>query len=418
MSTVWVVLETASALVALLAALLVIGRYRTSSMLRDLALVQAFVVLAVANLLPNVLPALVDREAEASVLRLRLQLVCGVLAAAAFVSASVAGDVKVARRYRAPVVALATAFLVPAVGVVALEASGVDDAIGVGPRVLKGVAGILFAVAALGFRTESRRLDQRDDLRRSLTVGMLLAATARLIYVVDPAPLVVSAASPRLGDFARFGFYAVLLTGAVREIRSYWQRMAVHEERQRLARDLHDGVAQELAFIATEAARQRPKPDQLEQIAAAAGRALDESRRAISALSRPLAQPLDEAVAEAAEEVAGRSGVRVRLDLASGVEVSPGVREELVRILREAVGNAARHSQAASIDVQLRKEDRRIRLRVVDDGRGFVPTETSGRFGIASMTQRASAIGGALSIATEPGAGTTVEVDLPVPSRS
>ena len=417
MPTVWVVVETASALVALLAALLVIGRYRSSSLLRHLALVQAFVVIAVANLLPNVLPSLVDRDAEATLLRLRLQLVCGVFAAAAFVSASVAGEAKVARRRLSPLVALAIALVVPAIGVAALDTIDLQEATGVAPRLLHGVAGILFAVAALGFRTASKG-DEGDLLRRSLTVGMLLAGTSRLIYVVDPAPLDVATASPRVGDFARFGFYAVLLTGAVREIRSYWQRMAVLEERRRLARDLHDGVAQELAFIATEAVRRNPGPAQLEQIAAAAGRALDESRRAISALSRPLDQSLDEAVAEAAEEVAGRSGVRVRLDLAPGVEVAPNVREGLVRILREAVTNAARHSEAAAIDVHLDRDDRRIRLRVVDDGRGFVAEEASGRFGITSMTQRASAMGGALSIDTAPGSGTTVELHLPVAASS
>ena len=412
MQTVWVVVETASALVALLVALLVIGRYRTSSMLRDLALVQAFVVLAVANLLPNVLPAILDRGAVTSLLRLRLQLVCGVLAAATFVGASVAGDTRIVRRSWWPVFATGFSLVLPALGVLALRAVDIDEPTRAAPRFLLGLAGILFAVAALGFRREVKGLGEGEELRRSLGLAMLLAGTARLGYVFDPAPL--AASSPQLGDFARFGFYAVLLTAAIREIRSYWQRMAVHEERQRLARDLHDGVAQELAFIATEAVRRDPQPDQLAQIAAAASRALDESRRAISALSRPLEQPLDEAVAEAAEEVAGRTGVRVKLDLASGVEVAPSVREELVRILREAVSNAARHSDAASIAVQLRSSDPHgVRLRVVDDGRGFVPSESSGRFGLSSMTQRAAAIGGVLSIESQPGAGTTVEVDVP-----
>ena len=412
MSTVWVVVETASALVALLAALLVIGRYRSSSMLRHLALVQAFVVLAVANLLPNLLPALVDGERQADVLRIRLQLVCGVLAAIAFTIAAFAGDARIARRSHAPLLAGTLAFVAPAVGVVLLRALDLSATEGLTPRLLHGVAGILFAVAVLGFRSGLGRAGD-DDLRRILSIGMIVAAVARLAYVLHPVEL--RERGPQIGDVLRFGFYAVLLLGAVLEIRSYWERMAAGDERRRLARDLHDGVAQELAFIATEAVRRDPAPDHLARIGAAAARALDESRRAISALSRPLDQPLDEAVAEAAEEVAGRTGVPLRLDLAADVDVPAPVREELVRILREAVGNAARHAEADSISVQLRRDGPRILLRVVDDGRGFVQGAPSDRFGITSMSERAASIGGQLSISSSPGAGTTVEVDLPVP---
>jgi signal transduction histidine kinase len=412
LSTVWVVMETASALVALLAALLVVGRYRSSNLLRHFALVQAFIVLAFANLLPNVLPALVGRGSESSLLRARLQLVCGVLAAVAFAIAAFAGETRLTRRARAAMLAAPVAIVAPSVGVALLRALDWSVVDGLAPRVFNGLAGILFAVAALGFRARSGHAAE-GDVRRFLAFGMIVAAAARLAYVLQPTDL--GPRGPEIGDVLRFGFYAVLLVGAVEEIRSYWERTAASEERRRLARDLHDGVAQELAFIATEAIRRDAAPDQLARISAAAERALDESRRAISALSRPLHQPLDEAVAEAAEGVASRTGVPLRLDLATDVEVPAAVREELVRILREAVGNAARHAHAATIVVQLQRDEERILLRVVDDGLGFEQPATTDRYGITSMTERAVAIGGRLSISSCPGGGTTVEVDLPLP---
>ena len=410
------VLETTSALVALLAALLVVGRFRSSPFVRDLALVQAFVVLAVANLLPNLLPALVAESGEAALLRLRLRLVCGVLAALSFAVAATAGDLRLARRTLPPGAAAATGLVAPALGILLLESLRIElDSVGA-VRAMQAISGVAFALAALGFGAPKRSTDDRDRLRSYLAVGSLIAAGSRLAAVVEPAT--VLSRELRIDDLLRGAFYAVLLAGAIDEIRSYWQRIAVHEERRRVARDLHDGVAQELAFIVTEAARHQATVEQLDRIGAAATRALDESRRAISALTRPLDQPLDEAVGLAAEEVAARTGAAVRLDLDPTVAVNPTVREALVRILREAVSNAARHANADTIDVVLAQERDHLVLRVVDDGDGFNPTEVDDRFGIVSMTERAAAIGGQLSIATELGAGTTVELDIPVGSAS
>jgi signal transduction histidine kinase len=411
-----VVLETTSALVALLAALLVVGRYRSSPYVRDLALVQAFIVLAVGNLLPNLLPALVDTTGEGPLLRLRLRLVCGVVAALAFAVAAIAGDLRLARRTVPPAIAAALGLLAPALGVLLLQSLDIDVDSVTAVRAMQAVAGVCFALAALGFGAPKRAKVDNDRLRSYLAIGTLIAAGSRLAAVVEPTTVLSS--DLRIDDVLRAGFYAVLLAGGIDEIRSYWQRIAVHEERRRLARDLHDGVAQELAFITTEAARHRATPEQLERIGAAAARALDESRRAISALTRPLDQPLDEAVGLAAEEVAARTGAAVHLDLDPTVVVSPPVREALVRILREAVSNAARHANAETIDVVLARDRERLVLRVVDDGDGFVLEQGHDRFGIVSMSERANAIGAQLSIASELGSGTTVELGIPVGAAS
>ncbi len=191
------------------------------------------------------------------------------------------------------------------------------------------------------------------------------------------------------------------------------------DERRRIARDLHDGLAQELAFIVRRAKRsvgQPPRLADISQIANAAECALDESRRVIATLTRPLDEPLDMVLSEAVKGVADRLGTTVALALDPGVHVAADVREALLRIAREAVTNAARHGDAGLVRVEL-ENGMGLRLRIVDDGRGFDAGSRkrlrNGGFGLVSMSERARAIGAVLSVDSRSGAGTTVEVELP-----
>src|SRR5206468_3244077 len=127
------------------------------------------------------------------------------------------------------------------------------------------------------------------------------------------------------GDIFRMLFYIALLAGAASEITRYWEasrEAAVLDERRRIARDLHDGLAQELAFIVRRAKRALdggPRAADTPQIARAAERALDESRRVIAALTRPLDEPLDVVLSDAVKGVADRVGTTVALSLDTGV---------------------------------------------------------------------------------------------------
>jgi signal transduction histidine kinase len=152
----------------------------------------------------------------------------------------------------------------------------------------------------------------------------------------------------------------------------------------------------------------------LAQIAEAAVRALDESRNAIAALTRPEDEPLGVALARAGEEVAGRVGARVRFELAPEVHAPPEAREALVRIVQEAITNATRHGGAETVTVSLADGDG-ILLRVKDDGRGFDAHEgpRPGGFGLVSMRERAESLGGRFRIAVTASGGTEVEVRLP-----
>jgi signal transduction histidine kinase len=219
-------------------------------------------------------------------------------------------------------------------------------------------------------------------------------------------------------DIFRLGFYGMLAVGAAREIAAWQEQLAeaaATGERRRIARDLHDGLAQELAFIVGQTRSLVEKSGEegpFAHIAAAAERALDESRTAIAALSRNVDDPLDVALAQAAEDVASRTGAHIRFELAPGIHVAPDVREDLARIVREAVSNAARHGEASNVTVSLSNTDG-IRVSVIDDGKGFDPDAPRRRgFGLTSMRERAEMRGATVTVESQPGQGTKVEVVL------
>jgi signal transduction histidine kinase len=198
------------------------------------------------------------------------------------------------------------------------------------------------------------------------------------------------------------------------------EQLALHamaEERRRIARELHDGLAHELAFIASKTHRSPSAdfaPVDLHELAGAADRALDEARRAITVLSTSRHQPLEIALAQTAEDLGARLGVAVALDLARGIDVPGEVTENLLRIVREAITNAAVHGGPNRVVVRLSAQDG-VKLVVEDDGCGFDTrlAERSGGFGLLSMKERAASIGARFSVESSPARGTRVEVVVP-----
>jgi signal transduction histidine kinase len=275
------------------------------------------------------------------------------------------------------------------------------------------VAMALFVVAAVGFSRKAGRTG--DNLMQWLAVASVIAAFSRLNYFLYPS---LYTEWVYTGDFFRLAFYVAILVAAAREISSYWQhisRTAALEERRRIARDLHDGLTQELAFIGRNLYRLDERDATVARIRASTARALIESRRAIAALTRPLDEPLEHALAEAALETADREGTKIALDLSPHLEIDFERREALIRIACEAIANAARHGRAQIVRVEL-SNGRGIRLRVTDDGTGFdldaLTEEPRRGFGLVSMRERAHALGGRFSVSSAPGEGTAVEVIL------
>jgi signal transduction histidine kinase len=426
-----VAVETAAALISIVAAQLIYGRFRESYALDDLMLTAGLSVFAVANLLFSTIPELTGSEREAfgawSSLGARL------LGAALIAVAAVAPDRNLRHPQRDARRLLSGCAL--ALGALALGVALAGDGL---PRVIPPdlsseglrhtrVAGpaavlaaqlavmLLFGVAAAGFVRRAER--GADELSRWLAIATTLGAFAWLNYFLVPS---LYSRYFYTGDVLRLGFFFALFVGGALELRRTRQVLAtaaVLEERQRIARDIHDGIAQDLAFIVQQGRRlaaQPGAPIMMRHMVVAASRALDESRHVIAALERSGGEPLIGALRVTAVETAGREGGKVEMDLDETVAVPPRTQTVLLRVLREAIINAMRHGGAETIRIELRG-DPEVRLVVSDDGQGFdvAAAAESGRLGLRSMAARIQELGGEVTIDSKPRSGTRVEVRIP-----
>jgi two-component system, NarL family, sensor kinase len=205
-------------------------------------------------------------------------------------------------------------------------------------------------------------------------------------------------------------------------------RLARAEERTRLAREIHDTLAQGLTAIALniEGAmhRLRTDPDQarerLERALAMARENLEDARRSVLDLrgaSRLEGKPLAEALAGLARSFTSDSGVPVRVAATHTQRLPPRVEAELFRIAQEALTNVRKHAHAHEVEMVLRRRGSTLTLSVHDDGRGFSPRKLSSdglSHGVLGMRERAKLLGGRLQISSGPGKGTRVLARVPI----
>jgi signal transduction histidine kinase len=423
-----IALETVAAFVLLLVASVLFGRYRLSGSGRDLFALLAVMVLAMNNLFLSVLTSIVT--AHPSAFTTWASHGAGVLGAVVFAVAALASTRPVRRRTELLAVAGTAAILIGIVIIAGLFAGELPGQFASPPTdrqslerfhqqpmltVLESLAALCFAVAAFAFARHADR--ERDTLQMWLGIFAMIASVAFINFALVPT---LYTELLYAGDVFLLVADLLLLLGTILEIGVYQASVteaAVLDERRRVARDLHDGVAQELAFISSQMrwiVKQEPEKRAVDQIMDSVERALDESRAAISALSRPADESLHTALANAAADIGTRVGARLELDLDERVDLPGPWREALVRITREAVANAVRHGRARTVSVQLRDADG-VWLRVTDDGEGFDPTDVhpGGGYGLTSMRERTEALGGQFSVSSAPGEGTCVEIELP-----
>lgn len=262
-------------------------------------------------------------------------------------------------------------------------------------------AALAFAAAIAGF---ARR---HDALAPWIAAGAALALLAEVNHLILPP---ARAEVVHLADGLRLLFVAAILLGALTEAASEWRRAAdaaVRRERRRIARDLHDGVTQELVYIERRALR-LDDTALGRDIAAAVERALHDSRRAVGRLAETN-EPLHTTLAA----VAARAGVALDLRAPPDLTLDPEPREAIRHIVAEAVRNAARHGRARTVRVDL-EPGPPLRLTIADDGAGFQPKHArGGAYGLIGMRDRAEELGGALELRSRPGGGTEIEVELP-----
>jgi signal transduction histidine kinase len=414
-----VALETTAAITASAAAFLLLGRFWRTGFLDELILSAGLSLLALSNFAFAALPAVFDlRSNRASVWSMLFTVtMAGLLICVAALLPRrrlVVGPRWPLMVYGGTVV-LASAGTVPVFNNPELVPRGVGLLGAAHPSFVGTVMLVLLSIlAALGF-TRRHRITN-DELSGWLAVGCILSGASWVNYFFHPAAL---SNWVYTGDVFRLGFYLALLIGAAREIASYWTSVvaaASLEERRRLARDVHDGLAQEIAFIARNVKLLREQgagSDLVDRILRSVERAQEESRRVVGALAARGNEPLDQALAQAVREAAERHGASVDMHLASGIVLSPREREAVVRIASEAVSNAARHSGVEVLRLYLERLEAGMRLEVVDDGAGFEEEEEPRQgFGLVTMRDRAEALGGKLRIDSRRGAGTRVELEL------
>ena len=228
-----------------------------------------------------------------------------------------------------------------------------------------------------------------------------------------------------LGRFATAAATAIDNTHLHEQLRS----LAIAEERVRIAREMHDGMAQVLAYVNAKAQavqahlsrdRHEEAAKQLDQLADAAREVYTDAREGINALRTELGPGLSfqRALEEYIERWEHTSGMTGRLAFEGDLQLPATVELQLLRIIQESLSNARKHSGAKLVDVNVQQLDGRVLAEVRDDGAGFDPRgprrSEFPRFGLAIMRERAESIDGQLEITSEPGAGTRVRIDIPL----
>jgi signal transduction histidine kinase/ligand-binding sensor domain-containing protein len=235
-------------------------------------------------------------------------------------------------------------------------------------------------------------------------------------------------------------FIALALVGTVLLLTAAWylrlravrnQYALVFAERARVSREIHDTLLQSLAAIGVELETiateldesQSPARDGLRRLRRQVGHCLREARESILELRNTSLKPraLIDSLRELAEHTTRTKGVVTEFSMTGRPQSSSADAEmQLLRIAQESVNNAVRHGRATQVRIELTFEDERIRLRVSDDGRGFVPDEheaalnTGHHLGLLTMRERAARVRGHLDIISSPGRGTTIETSVPV----
>jgi nitrate/nitrite-specific signal transduction histidine kinase len=200
------------------------------------------------------------------------------------------------------------------------------------------------------------------------------------------------------------------------------RRLAVVEDRERIARDLHDSVIQDLFAVGlglqgvsgrvtdeTAAATLESSVDRLDA-------AVETLRSYVSELrgGPQLPLQLDDRLQELVSRMGSAYPSEVRLELAIAQTGEESLHDEILRMVTEALSNALRHSGAAHVNVLVESDASGWRIRVQDDGLGFDTDLVSQGMGLGNLSARASALGGATSITSSSGVGTVVEIEIPI----
>jgi signal transduction histidine kinase len=410
--------ETMLTLFALGAAWLLRAQLMESRSVRDLLLLSASLALGLLTLCVGALPHALGLPSSGYLVAAGLW---GQLSVAGmFLAAAAARRKSMVSRHARPVGAAAL------LGLAALGTAGLGGllftALGVesrtraampGPEILLVLAATVLLVYAAGMFAR-RNIHEADRIPALLAVAAVLLAGAALSHL---AVLPANRIGP--GEALRVFAFALILAAAAmmeRRVGGRLARTAAVAERCRVARDLHDGIAQDLAFIAAHGSEIAQHMGAEHPVVVAAERAMAISRNTISDLSDPAGATTAEALDAVAAELRDRFDLTIAVNAQVDDHLGSGVREHLSRITREAIANAARHGRARNVLVSLWRAEAGMTLRVIDDG-SSIPVDDHGAapegFGLRSIRERAIELGGSVNVRPKPEGGTELEVVVP-----
>lgn len=297
-----------------------------------------------------------------------------------------------------------------------------------------------FIVAALLYRRLFRR--ERAVSQAFLVVGLVVAAFSQLHFALTP---VSTYGVVTTSDILRLAFFAILFLGIEAEAQSDLQALRTANvelrrlrdvdaanaglaERARLAREIHDGLAQDLWYAKLKQSRLAAADElsdetrkTVQEVLNSLDSALSEARQAVMAMrADPATASLEDVLRTYLDDFADRFGIRAEFSIEGSLpRLSPRTEAELLRIVQEALNNIRKHADATVVRVRVERTDGRVLLTIADNGRGFDPSTVGGdRFGLQSMRERAELVGAELDITSTPSDGTRVQLDMPLASPS
>jgi two-component system sensor histidine kinase UhpB len=233
-----------------------------------------------------------------------------------------------------------------------------------------------------------------------------------------------------IADRSALAIERASITEALREREARIAELSGHllrvqeEERKRISRELHDETGQALMVIrlylgmleSSAGARARSK---IRETLGVVDRTIEGIRRIIGRLSPLVLQELGliAAIRKEAKDLAKNTGVKARVAVDENVgRLAPECEATIYRVVQEALHNIAKHAQAKTANIQMRRDQGGIRLLIEDDGQGMTkPSGFTGRsFGLAGMRERISMLGGTVKVTSTKGSGTRIEVTVPI----
>ena len=295
-----------------------------------------------------------------------------------------------------------------------------------------GIGAMFLAAAWLAYRSTIRDHRWTDAY---LAIGLVLAAFSQVHFALNPGSY---AALVTTGDALRAGFYAVLLAGVIvqsradvdaieaanaelRVLRDADVQRALLEERARLAREVHDGLAQDLWYARLKQGRLAKLVDGdearelVQEVMTAIDSGIAEARQTVMAMRAGSTDaPLLEVVKRYVEDFGDRFALDVRFSASGDLPELPArAQAEILRIVQEALNNVRKHADATVVRVEATADEEWLTMSVTDNGRGFQPDQATRGYGLSGMRERAELIGGRLEIDAAVSDGTRVRITVP-----